>query len=302
MDSLHISDDKNTENARDQSHKEISVGQRFANLTVLAPEKGKNWLCLCDCGNKRVVPQYKLLNGQTKSCGCGKNLGHPTVDYRGKRFGRLLVLREAEPHIGRSGDRRRQWVCRCDCGNEVTVLQTSLQKGATTSCGCLQRVYRDTDLTGERFGMLTVEGTEEPAPLSGSTVWRCRCDCGNTKEYTTSVLTSGRVCSCGCHQTEQRQQRMKDNVFDMYNGTNISRIRKQTLQRNNTTGVRGVHKVLGPTPQDDRWIAMIGVQRKRIYLGCFHSLEDAVKARRVAEEQYFEPLIEEYASAGVTDS
>ena len=72
---------------------------------------------------------------------------------------------------------------------------------------------------------------------------------------------------------------MEDNVFGLFNGTNISRIRKQKLQRNNTTGVRGVHKVLGPTPQDDRWIAMIGVQRKRIYLGCFHSLDDAVKER-----------------------
>ena len=165
---------------------------------------------------------------------------HPTADYAGKRFGRLLVLLEAESHIGRSGDRHRQWPFRCDCGN--------------------------------------------------------------TKEYTTSVLTSDRVCSCDCHQAEQRQQRMKDNVSDMYNGTNISRIRKRTLRRNNTTGVRGVHRALGPTPQGDRWIDMIGVQCKRFYLDCFHSLEDAVKARRVAEEQYFERLIEGYASVGVTDS
>ena len=272
------------------------TGKRFGLLTVQSRERGKNWLCNCDCGNQKVVPQYKLISGQTKSCGCQKNTGHPTVDYTGQRFGRLLVLREAAPHIGPAGDRRRQWLCRCDCGNEVTVLQTSLQKGATTSCGCLQRVYKDADLTGKRFGRLTVEGPADDQPLSGNKCWRCRCECGNTKEYTTTILMSGRVSSCGCYQTEQRLQRMEDNVFGLFNGTNISRIRKQKLQRNNTTGVRGVHKVLGPTPQDDRWIAMIGVQRKRIYLGCFHSLDDAVKARRAAEEQYHVPLIEEYAS------
>lgn len=270
------------------------TGRRFGKLTVQGRERGKNWICICDCGNQKVVPQYKLLGGRMKSCGCAQNEGHPRLDYTGMRFGKLLVLGEADRHVGKNGDKRRQWRCRCDCGNEVTVLQTSLQKGATTSCGCLQRVYWDTDLTGERFGKLNVEGPADPGPLSGSTLWRCRCDCGNEKEYTTTILLSGRVCSCGCYQEEQKRQRAEDNVFDLYEGTNISRIKKQTLQKNNTSGVRGVHKMLGPTPKDDRWIAMIGVQRKRIYLGCFHSLEDAIKARKVAEEQYHQPLIEDY--------
>ncbi len=297
MDSSCVTTENKTKIDEIQSYEGVCVGQRFGSLTVLEPEKGKNWLCICDCGNKKVVPQNKLLRGQMKSCGCGKNTGRPTVDYTGRRFGRLLVLHEAEPHIGRTGDRRRQWQCRCDCGNEITVLQTSLQKGATTSCGCLQRVYRDTDLTGRRFGKLTVEGPADAGSLSGSKKWRCRCDCGNMKEYTTTILMSGRVCSCGCHQAELRQQRIEDNVFGLFNGTNVTRIRKQPLQKNNTSGFRGVHKVLGPTPKDDRWIAEIGVQRKKIYLGCFLTLEEAVKARQVAEEQYHLPLIEEYAAA-----
>lgn len=272
------------------------TGERFGRLTVLEKDKGKNWRCLCDCGNQKIYPQYKLLGGLIKSCGCIKHESHPRIDLSGQRFGRLLVLHEAEHHVGRSGDRRRQWLCRCDCGNEITVLQNSLQKGATTSCGCLQRVYKDTDLTGRRFGKLTVESPVDMSPLSGKKSWRCRCDCGNVKEYTTTILMSGRVCSCGCHQTELRQQRIDDNVFGLFNGTNVTRIRKQTLQKNNTSGFRGVHRVLGPTPKDDRWIAEIGVQRKKIYLGCFLTLEEAVKARQVAEEQYHLPLIEEYAA------
>ena len=28
------------------------------------------WLCICDCGNKKIVSKYSLLSGFTKSCGC----------------------------------------------------------------------------------------------------------------------------------------------------------------------------------------------------------------------------------------
>lgn len=56
-------------------------------------------------------------------------------DRAGQRFGRLLVLREAErpPHLkGRSA----YWECLCDCGNKTTVSGNSLSKGDTKSCGC----------------------------------------------------------------------------------------------------------------------------------------------------------------------
>lgn len=49
-------------------------------------------------------------------------------------FGRLTVLFYA----GRIG-RMHAFHCRCVCGNEKTVIGTSLSNGATESCGCLQR-------------------------------------------------------------------------------------------------------------------------------------------------------------------
>lgn len=54
-------------------------------------------------------------------------------DLRGLRFGRLLVLDEAQ-HDGR----HRAWVCRCDCGGTTTVEQQHLGK-KILACGCLQR-------------------------------------------------------------------------------------------------------------------------------------------------------------------
>src|SRR5262245_17127587 len=74
-----------------------------------------------------------------------------------------------------------QWLCRCECGVEKVVLGSSLKSGNTLSCGCYHKEKigdRLIDLTGQRFGQLTVIeliGRRWRQPL-----WRCRCDCGRT--------------------------------------------------------------------------------------------------------------------------
>ena len=62
------------------------------------------------------------------------------LDITGRRFGRLTALREAGP--GPSWQMR--WVCRCDCGREVTVYKANLLSGHTKSCGCLRREWMAT--------------------------------------------------------------------------------------------------------------------------------------------------------------
>jgi len=49
------------------------IHQRFGRLLVLGRTKlyGKlAWECLCDCGNKVVVPSRSLAKGRTRSCKC----------------------------------------------------------------------------------------------------------------------------------------------------------------------------------------------------------------------------------------
>lgn len=58
----------------------------------------------------------------------------------GQRFGKLVVLREAEV---RTKDRRIQQVCRCDCGNTHTVATRLLTSGKTKSCGCYRWQEKD---------------------------------------------------------------------------------------------------------------------------------------------------------------
>jgi hypothetical protein len=52
------------------------VGRRFGRLIVKEPAgKVKNeafWLCMCDCGNKKIVRGGHLKSGDTSSCGCLK--------------------------------------------------------------------------------------------------------------------------------------------------------------------------------------------------------------------------------------
>lgn len=52
------------------------------------------------------------------------------------------------------------------------------------------------DLTGKRFGMLTVAKRAEN--INGRVAWLCKCDCGNEKVVKSIYLTTGDTRSCGC--------------------------------------------------------------------------------------------------------
>ena len=121
------------------------------------------------------------------------------LDLTGKRFGLLTVKSLADPYVLPSGEKKRRWLCECDCGNEIAVMQTHLTTGNTKSCGCLQRAKVE-DLTGRNFGDLEVLGpTELEPPESGRQRlgWLCRCKCGKEFATTRNELMYGRK-SCGC--------------------------------------------------------------------------------------------------------
>jgi hypothetical protein len=74
------------------------------------------------------------------------------------------------------------------------------------------------DLTGQRFGMLTVLQRAPRAASNYSTRWLCRCDCGETKSVRASHLRSPKgTLSCGC-STERlkREALLLDRVGRRY--------------------------------------------------------------------------------------
>ena len=65
------------------------TGQRFGRLVVIEPVTtgeyhNSVWLCQCDCGNKKIVPTYRLLNGRTYSCGCYRKQAKQVIEELAK--------------------------------------------------------------------------------------------------------------------------------------------------------------------------------------------------------------------------
>ena len=122
------------------------TGKKFGRWTVLEQAENQNncvmWKCQCECGTVRNVFATSLLNGKSKSCGCLKNEVASKlnlIDLTGKRIGMLTVLKRVEDYIStlQSGSISTQWLCKCDCGNEVIKRGRSLRNGAQ-SCGCVE--------------------------------------------------------------------------------------------------------------------------------------------------------------------
>lgn len=98
-------------------------------------------LCRCKCGTIKKVRMCYLLDGRSKDCGCGRKAmlrETRTKNLVGQRFGKLVVLELLEESNKFS---RRQYRCKCDCGNEVIVQSSCLIGGHTKSCGCLISYY-----------------------------------------------------------------------------------------------------------------------------------------------------------------
>jgi hypothetical protein len=107
----------------------------------------------------------------------------------GDRFGKLTVVFKDMSVRGRS-----RWLCRCDCGEMLSVLQGHLRTGHTKSCGAHRVPVNYRDMSGLRFNALTVMRLFDKE--GGTARWLCKCDCGVETVVPTYRLS--RAKSCGC--------------------------------------------------------------------------------------------------------
>lgn len=204
----------------------------------------------------------------------------------GDRYGRLTVIKEVEPKA-----KKRYFLCKCDCGQEKEIYMNSLRNGTTKSCGCLkkeQAVKTHTkDLSNQRFGRLVAKKIVGKNEEKSVNIWECICDCGETKTVRTDHLLSGEVQSCGCLKKELEEQNLLRKERDYVEGQNVFLL-KDTLYKNNTSGVRGVSF----DKRSGLWRAYIRVKNTQIELGMFKNKADAINARKKAEEKYHKPYLE----------
>jgi hypothetical protein len=95
------------------------------------------------------------------------------------RFGRLTILE-------RAGTRPLKWLCRCDCGTEKVLPNTSIAGGSTKSCGCLFREKNAEKLTAFRKSSRPHNFTHGLSEAAEFSIWHdmiSRCENKNTRAY-----------------------------------------------------------------------------------------------------------------------
>lgn len=148
----------------------------------------------------------------------------------------------------------------------------------------------------ERYWKLTIIGQDPKR--KGYVI--CKCDCGNIKSIQKKFITRQKSAtkSCGCYRKEissiggkktiTKNSEEQINTNKKFN-TNFQIIRTDEPPKNNTSG----HKGVAFDKSRNKYMAYINVHDKRIYLGRYETIEDAIKARKQAEEKHYKPLLEE---------
>jgi len=71
------------------------------------------------------------------------------------------------------------------------------------------------DLTGQRFGKLTVLKRDYEHQKGRTAYWLCQCDCGKQKVIDGANLRRGQTKSCGCINIERCKQMGNNHILDL---------------------------------------------------------------------------------------
>jgi hypothetical protein len=147
------------------------------------------------------------------------------------------------------------------------------------------------NLIGRRFGKLEVIGRSDKRGSRGARtvpLWECRCECGNITYKATDTLTNPELSMCNecVGKYARSKQREKAGYVD---GTQLSRIKSDKLISSNTSGCRGVYY----DKHSGMWRARLKFKGKLMNFGSYKNFDDAVKARKDAEQQIYGEYLEQ---------
>lgn len=224
----------------------------------------------------------------------------------GQRFGRWTVISRA-PNKGT----RAVWHCRCDCGVEHDVRGDALRRGASLSCGCLamehsveaHRKHNEYIYHDNCVELKTVKGEsifidKEDVDIVKSSYWYL-----DDKGYARSLRNGKRL-----RLHNLLMMNSDDKVIDHKSGKPTDNrkcnLRFCTVQENavncalrkdNTSGYKGVYmRIYNNGTVVYR--AVITYKYKKINLGTFYTIEEAIDARKKAELKYFGEYSRDYGA------
>jgi len=144
------------------------------------------------------------------------------------------------------------------------------------------------NLINKKFGRLLVVEKTDQISKEGGIYWKCKCECGKEINVTTHDLKKANTKSCGCLFQERRLEALKQCCADSFQGGTRLYALKQKVRVDSETQVKGVRKKHGS------YQAYITLRKTRINLGTFKNINDAIIARKIAERNYFNPVLEEF--------
>ena len=228
-------------------------------------------------------------------------MSKPRIDLSGNKFNKLMVLQWVRRPEAKIWDKTNIgfWECRCDCGNLIYVKTNALTSGRTKSCGChreaLKRQKKKSniyDLSNEYGIGYTVNNNiefwfdKEDFDLIKKYTWSEHNGYIKSTEYKKIILMHRLVLNitdsnivvdhCGHNTFDNRKSKLRITK-------SIGNQKNKSLSKNNTSGVTGVSW----EEKNKKWHSYIWVNGKTLHLGRFINFDDAVRARKEAEDKYF---------------
>ena len=109
----------------------------------------------------------------------------------GDKFNKLTVIAESEKK-----GKNKYYDCQCECGEMRTVVGWRLTNGEVTACKKCRRIFND--ISGQKFGKLTVLKETNKRTSNREIIWHCQCECGSYVDVVGTSLRTGHTTSCGC--------------------------------------------------------------------------------------------------------
>ena len=143
-------------------------------------------------------------------------------------------------------------------------------------------------------GITLLEKTDKKR--RGAILWKCKCFCGNIFLAEAYRIKNGEISSCGCKRKVFRKDNFKKARKELSkgfkDGTFLNLIENNKVRKNNKSGINGIS--IKQNKYSTSYIVRICVQGKNIRIGTYRDIEDAIKARKEAEDKYFKPILDKY--------
>lgn len=201
----------------------------------------------------------------------------------GQKFGKWTVIEKYD------GDK---WLCKCDCGTVRGVSQKNLLSGNSKSCGtCIKygrhrppqfNNYEETEeyMIGYTNNDVRFIFDKEDYDIVRPYCWSIHSKgyfASRTGDYKRYILLHRLIMNC------------PEGMFVDHIGGSATRYdnRKQNLRIVTPSQNNFNRPCLGVFKSGNRYVAMIKANGKKVRLGSFNNIEDAIAARKKAEIEMF---------------